>query len=107
MFIQIIRGEISIISTNEKVDLIELLTTIKYTLNNYINWCDQLNNEEIMNENILKSQQTITDITEQMQCYEKLMEILINKIDKLKINNKELESQVFASKFIIYLTFTV
>lgn len=41
-------------------------------------------------------------MTEQIQCYEKLMKVQNNKIDNLKISNKELELQVFTSKFIIY-----
>lgn len=79
-----------------------MLINIKNTLNGYINWCDQLNNEEKINEKILKVQETIIDMTEQMQCYEKLMKVQNNKIDNLKVHNEELELQVFTSKFIIY-----
>lgn len=93
----------SIISLNDgKVDLIELLINIKTILNSYINWCEQLNNEEKINEKISNIQQLIIDMTEQIQCYEKLMKVQNNKIDNLKIKNIELELHVFTGKFIIY-----
>lgn len=79
-----------------------MLINIKTILNSYINWCEQLNDEEKINEKISKIQLLIIDMTEQIQCYEKLIKVQNNKIDNLKLNNKELELQVFTSKFIIY-----
>lgn len=73
---------------------------IKHILNSYINWCEQLNNEEKISEKISIVQQSVIYMTEQIQCYEKLMNVQNSKIDNLKINNKKLELQVFTSKFV-------
>lgn len=85
-----------------KVDLIKLLTTIKNTLNGYINWCEQLNDEEKMNIMVKESKQSVIDMTEQILSYEKHIKVLNNIIDNLKIENQVLYEEVFTSKLIYY-----
>jgi len=85
-----------------KVDLVKFLTTIKNTLNSYINWCEQLNDESKMNTMVKESQQSIIDMTEQILSYEKHIEVLNNIVDNLKIENQVLYKEVFSSKLIYF-----
>ncbi|XP_001944251.2 uncharacterized protein LOC100166290 [Acyrthosiphon pisum] len=81
-----------------KVDLVKFLTTIKNTLNSYINWCEQLNEEGKMNTMVKESQQSVIDMAEQILSYEKHIEVLNNIVDNLKIENRVLHKEVFSSK---------
>ncbi|CAI6361446.1 unnamed protein product [Macrosiphum euphorbiae] len=81
-----------------KVDLVKFLTTIKNTLNSYINWCEQLDDESKMNTMVKESQQSVIDMTEQILSYEKHIEVLNNIVDNLKIENQVLYKEVFSSK---------
>lgn len=90
------------IGNDEKVDLVKLLRTIKNILNNNMNWCEQLKGEEEINDNILKLQQSVCCMTEQLQSYEQLIKTLNNTVDNLKIKNQDLETEVFSSKLIFY-----
>lgn len=85
---------------DEKLDLVKLLTTIKTILNDHINWCEQLKGDEEINDNLLKVRQSILDTTEQLQSYEQIMKTLNNIIDKLNIENQDLEKKVYSSKLI-------
>ncbi|XP_026805336.1 uncharacterized protein LOC113548583 [Rhopalosiphum maidis] len=81
-----------------KVDLIKFLKTIKNTLNGYINWCEQLNDEGKINIMVQESQQSVIDMTEQILSYEKHINVLNNIIDNLKIENQVLYKEVFTDK---------
>jgi len=85
-----------------KVDLVKFLTTIKSTLNNYINLCEHLNDEGIMNTMLKESQQSVIEMTEQILSYEKHIEVLNNIVVNLKIKNQVLYKEVFTSKLINY-----
>ncbi|VVC42039.1 HAUS augmin-like complex subunit 6, N-terminal [Cinara cedri] len=80
------------------IDFIKLLIIIKTTLNDYINWCEQLNNEKEIIEKIHETQQSINDMTDQIKCYKKIIEVLNNVIDRLKNENQILDDEVFNSK---------
>lgn len=82
----------------------KLLTTIKNTLNDSINYCEQLNNEEVINNKMLKTEQLIIDMSKQMQSYKEIIQINYNLIDELKLKNEKLEKEVFTSKFITFFT---
>lgn len=90
------------IGNDGKLDLVKLLLSIKNTLNNYIHWCEQLNDEEIQKK-VLTAQQSVSDMIEQMHCYEKLIKVQSNIIDNLQIENQELHKEVFTGKFIKYV----
>lgn len=77
-----------------------MLTAIKYTLNDCINWCEQLNNERDIIERILEIQQSIADMTDQINCYKKIIQVLNNVIDNLKNENQALNNEVFSSKLL-------
>ncbi|XP_022172378.1 uncharacterized protein LOC111035164 [Myzus persicae] len=81
-----------------KVDLVKFLTIIKNTLNGYINWCEQLNDEENINMMVKESQQSVIDMTDQILSYEKHINILNSIVDNLKIENQVLYKEVFSSK---------
>lgn len=86
-----------------KIDLVKLLSVIKNTINGFVNYCEQLNDEEDINNKILKTRQLVIIMTKQMQSYEEVMNINNNLIDDLKIENEELEKEVFTRKLFIYL----
>jgi len=83
-----------------KVDLVKFLKTIKNTLNIYISWCEQLNDEGKLNIMVEESQKTVIDMTEQILSYEKHIKALNNIVDNLKIENQVLYKEVFTSKLI-------
>lgn len=85
-----------------KVDLVKFLTTIKNTLNNYINLCEHLSDEGKMKTMVKESQQSAIDMTEQILSYEKHIVVLNNIVDNLKIKNRVLYKEVFTSKLIYY-----
>lgn len=90
-----------------KVDLVKFLTIIKNTLNGYINWCEQLNDEENINMMVKESQQSVIDMTDQILSYEKHINILNSIVDNLKIENQVLYKEVFSSKSIYYFYYYV
>ncbi|XP_025194944.1 uncharacterized protein LOC112594398 [Melanaphis sacchari] len=81
-----------------KVDLVKFLKTIKNTLNGYINWCEQLNDEGKINIMVQESQQSVADMTEQILSYEKHINVLNSIVDNLKIENQILYKEVFTGK---------
>lgn len=70
-----------------------------------MNWCEQLNDERELKDKVLLAQQSVIDMTEQIQCYEKLMKIQSNIIDNLQIENQQLYKEVFTSKFTFTYTY--
>jgi len=90
-----------------KVDLVKFLKIIKNTLNSYINWCEQLNDEGKLNIMVKESQQSVIDMTEQILSYEKHIKALNNIVDNLKIENQVLYKEIFTSKLIYYFYYYV
>jgi len=86
-----------------KVDLVKFLKTVKNTLNSFINWCEQLNNEGQINIMVQESQQSVIDMTEQILRYEKYIKVLINTVDNLKVENQVLYKEVFTSKLFLFI----
>jgi len=85
-----------------KVDFVKFLKTVKNTLNEYINWCEQLNDERKINIMVQESQQSVIDMTEQILSYEKHLNVLNSIVDSLKIENQVLYKEVFTGKLISY-----
>ncbi|CAH1736440.1 unnamed protein product [Aphis gossypii] len=81
-----------------KVDFVTFLKTVKNTLNEYINWCEQLNDERKINIMVQESQQSVIDMTEQILSYEKHLNVLNSIVDNLKIENQVLYKEVFTGK---------
>lgn len=90
-----------------KVDLVKFLKTIKNTLNSYINWCEQLNDEGKLNIMVKESQQSVIDMTEQILSYGKHIKALNNIVDNLNIENQVLYKEIFTSKLIYYFYYYV
>lgn len=91
------------IGIDGKVDLLKLLTTIKNNLNGCINWCDRLNDDEKIKYKILEAKQSVIDMIEQKECYEKLLNDQNNIIVHLQSSNEKLKNEIFTSKLIKYL----
>lgn len=85
-----------------KVDFVKFLKTIKNTLNEYINWCEQLNDEGKINIMVQESQQSVIDMTEKILSYEKHLNVLNSIVDNLKIENQVLYKEVFTGMLISY-----
>jgi len=90
-----------------KVDFVKFLKTIKKTLDGYINWCEQLNNEGKINIMVQESQQSVIDMTEQILSYEKHLNVLNSIVDNLKIENQVLYKEVFTGMLISYFSYFV
>lgn len=90
----------SLIGDDGRVDLVKLLTIIKNTQKNCIIYCEELNDDEKINDKLLEAQQSVIVMTHQKQNYEKIIEIQNNAIDHLKIENQELEKEILSSMFI-------
>lgn len=83
------------------VDLVKLLTVIKSTIRNHINWCEQINDEQTINDNILEVQKLVKDISDMIQCYKILLEQQNNVIENLQTENQKLDEEIFTSKLLI------
>lgn len=79
----------------------KLLTTIKNCLNDFINRCELLNDDEKINNKILEAKQSVIDMTEQIECYVKLLTLQSNTINNLQLEIEILKNDIFTSKFII------
>lgn len=84
---------------NGKLDLVILLTTTKNSLKDFFRRCEQLNNEEEMNNKLQKTEQLYNHKTEQLKCYEQIIKNLSSSIDNFEIENKEFEQKIFNGNY--------
>lgn len=75
-----------------------MLTVIKSSLKDHISWCEEINDEQIINDNILEVQKSVTDMSEMIQCYKILLQQQNIVIENLEIENQKLDEEIFTSK---------
>lgn len=89
-----------LIGNNKELDFLKLLTNIKNTLNNNIDWCEKLNDDGEINDKVIEFKQSIIVMEEQMQCYENFVKFQKNLINNLQMANQELNEDIFTCKLI-------
>uniref|UniRef100_A0A2S2QV13 HAUS augmin-like complex subunit 6 N-terminal domain-containing protein n=1 Tax=Sipha flava TaxID=143950 RepID=A0A2S2QV13_9HEMI len=87
-----------IIGNYGNIDLVKLLTIIKSSLKDHISWCEQINDEQTIDDNILEVQKSVVEMSEMMQCYKILLQQQNNVIENLEIENHKLDVEIFTKK---------
>ncbi|XP_050542881.1 uncharacterized protein LOC126906343 isoform X2 [Daktulosphaira vitifoliae] len=86
---------------NGKTHLVKLLKIIKNSLDDFNRWCNHLDEkqEDIYNI-VLETEKIAEKMSNQLKQYKTIAEHINDGINNLKLNNKNLEEEIFCDKYL-------